>query len=201
MKKMEAYNNTAPQGVGAALTINGHTRAFEKFFGNLPPHYGVPQNQDQLHVTILSASETAIPINSDQDLILLRNAGREIHRRLAGLPLQQLVLRPEGDELQKYGRYLAIPLRSLPFMEALRSDLIEITQEEMGVEVEHEIGWYVSVVRPPRTRVKAKDNLPPFPASLHVKGFDFQRRIYEGSIPKKSSKPPYRNKPSLRRVV
>ncbi len=202
-ENLESFKNIDPQGVGVALSINGHTRAMDKFFGKLPPSYGVPMPPDSLHVTILSAEETVIPIESERELLLLRNAEREIHRRLARLPLQAMVMRPAGEELEKFGRFLAIPVHSLPYMESLRQDLIEVCEEEIGVTVNQEINWHMSVVRQNRNRVRARNNTPPFPGALHVNGFDLQRRVY-GSDRQGKPKQAYINHPQqshLRRAI
>lgn len=201
----EYFVNALPQGIGAALTINAHTRAMNKFFGNLPPNYGEPINPDSAHVTIVDARQTAIPIQSERDLIALRKTGGEIHRRLASLPLQEIVLNPDSDELERYGRYLAIPLRQTPVMEMLRTDLAEIIEEGLGVELDPEFDAHMSVVRPRRTRVKIQDNVPPFPGNLHVSGFDMQRRVVGRSrSANKSNRDRYVNRqprpPKLRAV-
>lgn len=196
----ENYVNSLPEGVGAALTINTGTRAMQKFFGNLPPHYGTPISPDSAHVTLVDARDSAIPIQSERDLISLRKTGSEMHRKLASLPLQELVLQPQGDELEPFGRYLAIPLRNTPFMQMLRSDLTEIVYDGLGVELTPNIDLHMSVVRKDRSRIRALDNVPPFPANLHVNGFDMQRRVVGKQQGSPSRKDRYHNVPSKSRL-
>jgi hypothetical protein len=203
-RQPDYFVNALPQGIGAALTINAHTRAMNKFFGNLPPNYGVPIDPDTAHVTLIDARLTAIPIQSERDLIALRKTGGDIHRRLASLPLQEIVLSPDSDELERFGRYLAIPLRQTPVMEMLRTDLAEIIEEGLAVKLDSNFDAHMSVVRPRRTRVKTQDNLPPFPSNLHVSGFDMQRRVIDKSQHSPSPRARYINRrqrqPSLRAV-
>ncbi len=188
----DEFVGEVPQGVGAALSINGRTRAMDRFFGNLPPNYGVPIDPLTAHATFLYSDETAIPIHSERDLIALQKAGQSINKLLGGLPLQEMVLHPEGDELEKFGRYLGVPLRATPFMTRLREDLVEIIVDELGVKVDPDISFHMSVARPRRTRVKTRDNLPPFPANMHVNGYDIQRRVMTKGH-QKSPKPKYVN--------
>lgn len=196
------YMGAVPQGVGASISINARTRAMDKFFGNLPPSYGVPIDPMTAHVTALYADETAINIHSESDLIVLRNTGQAVHRYLASLPLQEMVFHSENDKLEKYGRYLAIPLRATPFMESLRGNLVDLAERELGLNIDPEINFHMSIVRPRRSRVKAQDNLPPFPANLHVNGFDIQRRLITKGSSRPSRKPKYQNnqRPNLRSV-
>lgn len=173
------FYNALPQGVGAALTINANTRIMSRFLDNLPPHLGVPIPGDSVHMTVVDANETHIPVYSDRDLIALRNAGSSLHRRLAALPLESIALHPGETELQPYGRYLAIDVQETPFLQELRGGVAEQIKEDLGVEIIPTIDWHISVLRVARARVKARGSMPRSPKDFHIRGFDIQRRLID----------------------
>ncbi len=187
------FYNTLPEGVGAALSVNATTRSMSKFFNELRNNLGIPIPTDAVHVTAIDATETAIPIQSERDLIALRHAGDKIHRRLAALPLQEMQLHPCSDDLESVGRYLAIPLHVTPFMEELRGSLAEIVKEELDVTIDPEIAWHMSVVQTTRTRVRTRDHIPQFPPNIRVNGFTVERRVMDGGN-SRDKRPGYKNK-------
>lgn len=194
------FFDSDPQGIGVVLTINGATRAMNRFFGNLPASYGNPIDKKNTHVTFLDYEETKIDVYSGRDLITLRNTGDQIAHHLAALSVSREVFKPEGDELEKFGRYLAMPLRNTDFMADLRGRIAEITADNLGVTIDRGFEPHMSVVYSSRGKSRAKEHVPPFPRNLHVNGFDIQRRVFTHNSGGLRADQPYVNKSkSLRR--
>lgn len=188
-----------PQGVSAVLTINGATRAMDRFFGNLPAGYGTPINPRNAHVTVLESPETKIDIFSNRDLIALRNTGDQIAHHLSALAVSREVLQPSGDELKKYGRWLAIPLRQTNFMEDLRGTIADITEEHLGVKVDNKYDPHMSVAFTVKGKSRAKEHVPPFPSNLHINGYSVGRKSFRHNPGRLRSNQSYVNKSKAER--
>lgn len=193
------FTNRPPQGVSAVLAINGRTRAMNKFFGNLPSGYGDPINPSNAHVTMLDYAETKIDVFSMRDLNALRDTEQQIVGYLSGLAVEREVLHPEGDELKKCGRWLAIPLRKTNFMEELRGEIGEIVRETLGVIPDRIFEPHMSAVYSVRGKSRAKEHVPPFPGNMHVNGYNVGRRAFYHNSMRTRSNQPFVNKSKAER--
>lgn len=190
----------SPQGVKALLTLNSRTRAVHRFFGNLPSGYGDPINPDNLHVMLMYPIESEVDVFSNRVIIALRRTTHEVTSYLSKMAVTREVLHPDGAELKKFGRRLAIPLRHSGIIEELRGSIGEIVEDELGVRLRGDYEAHASVVHAPKGRSRAKEYVPPFPRNLHVKGFlaGIERTGMHNPGRSRSAQP-YDNQPPVKR--
>ncbi len=121
---------TAKKGIGAALHLNGETKAMRDFFSTLK-NFGIQTiDPNHAHVTIVDCAETAITIFSERDQAALNKARAEASRYLASLPLSEIVLQPDDPELEIFGRRLGVAIANREFISDVRSYVGGIFYEE-----------------------------------------------------------------------
>jgi hypothetical protein len=191
------------RGVGAVLDINGGTQAMHRLFGNLPGSHGVPIDPSLLHVTLVDSLETALNVQSESDLIVLRNAGRAMFDYLGALPLKGAVLWPKEPRLEKFGHYLGISVDPDSFIGDVRGRLGEIVKAEMGRTLnDKKFVPHMAVTSLRRARVKGVNNETNdqlrMPRNIHVNGYSVGQKTYTAATRSRKQRQVYVNKSSNR---
>lgn len=190
----------APHGVGAVLSVNARTRAFDKFFGGLSSSYGNPIDVSRAHITLVDSAETAIHISTERDLIALQHTSEKFLEYLGMIPINDMVLRPDPEiqRLEKFGRHLGIVVAKTPELTAIRKHMAELSVTELGVSLEREYVPHLSVTRKQSGRNKTRKRVPPFPKGIPVNGYSVDIRSFEQDPRRARSKQEFINQPRSR---
>src|SRR5690606_30823925 len=116
--------------------------------------------------------------------------------------IKGMVLRPEPEKsrLEKFGRYLAIPIFADESLLQIRSSLAAITQSNLNTGLDKEYRSHLSVVRTGGGRKKTRDNEPPFPRQVHVNGFSVSAQFFQHDTGRLRSRQRYHNEKPQKRA-
>lgn len=192
---------TSQKGIGAALHINGETKAMRDFFSVIR-NAGI-QTIDPLdaHVTIVDRAETQISVFSERDQLSLNRARSKATEYLATLPYYELVLSPAEPRLEAFGRRLAVVIAEEGFLRSVRDYIGQIFKEEANISLSNRSYLpHMSVGMKTRGLGAAakKVNNQRIPRRLHVVGHDVSERVFNEDPSRLRSSQSYINKPAAR---
>ncbi len=190
------------RGVGAVLSVNGNTRKMQEFMGEIPTSISTPIDPDRMHLTLLDFDETMVPITSVRDSIALEKTAHAITNYLGGLPLGEIVLRPEEERLKVFGRFLGIVVSNSELLLQAREKMEEIARKNLGLEIDDEnFIPHISVARITNRRknLRLENFAPPIPPNIHVTGYDIGQRKKGYNVRRPSKKQSYANRPKALR--
>lgn len=182
-------------GIGAILSVDAHTPAFTRFYGELYRAGIEVVDRDSLHITLVDSRETRVLVRSERDQLALDNARNRAGDYLSSLALGDLCLYPDkptvqplGHQRQKVGIYVN---DRDEILKEIRDHISTIFYQEARLRVglgpngrpyEPHIntGKRVGKSGSPAAR-RTKRNLAKIkvPRYLHIKGFDIGERVLQ----------------------
>lgn len=186
------------KGIGAALHINGETRAFKDLTSELI-RLGVSAiDASQVHITIIDCAETQIPVFSERDQVALNRARAKASSYLATIPYFEIGLQPDEPRLTVFGKRLAISVENHDFIKRMRENVGEIFHEEANINLSNRnFHPHASVGRKSRGAKGAANRLKntKIPRHLHVVGFDVSEKTFRHLPGRTRSDQKYTNNP------